>query len=220
MSDPLGSHPYGAKGPLLMIITWVQTVLALIIMAARLYVNVRLLGRIRADFWWAVSTLVHTYFRRLMIHTRTDKSQVVSALAQITLTMSASEGLGNHEAMLTNSQISYALKWSWIGQISTIVSVGLGKLAIIEFLLQIQNRTHKKQAWFLYFVGWSNMVLNVIQIAIILLQCTPTAKLWNKTEPGSCANRFRTNASGYFKGSMKPWRRRTVETAQMKLTVD
>ncbi|MCJ1277470.1 hypothetical protein MMC21_005283 [Puttea exsequens] len=186
MPDPskqLGLHPYGARGPEILIVTWIETAVALVVMGARLYVNTRLLNRIRSDFWWALITLV------------------VSLFGQIALTVSVRWGIGNHSDVLRPDQVQHAIEWSWIGQIVTLLSTGFGKIAIIAFLLRIQEGTHKYKGWFLHFVGWSNMVLNIIQVILILLQCSPTPKLWNNNLPGTCEHRIRTNKAGYFRGS-------------------
>lgn len=124
--------------------------------------------------------------------------------AQIALTISVVWGIGNHSEFLSQDQLQLAIEWSWIGQIVTLLSTGFGKIAIIAFLLRVQEGTHKYKGWFLHFVGWSNMLLNVIQVILILLQCSPTPKLWDFKLQGSCDHRIRTNKAGYFRGSTKP----------------
>jgi len=109
-------------------------------------------------------------------------------------------GTGNYIDRLTVQQQMMAVEWGWIGQIVALLSSGFGKIAIIYFLLRIQDGTHSKSAWFLHFTGWSNMVLNFIQVILILLQCSPTPKLWDNTLSGTCDGKQRTNTAGYFRG--------------------
>ncbi|KAL8667910.1 MAG: hypothetical protein Q9202_000375 [Teloschistes flavicans] len=119
------------------------------------------------------------------------------------ITVSTLSGLGNHLALLWTPQLVKALRWSWIGQIIAVQAIGFGKIAVIAFLLRIQERNTKlkKLAWFLYFIAVSNVVINIDQMILILLQCSPSRKLWNPSVPGTCYHIHRTNHVGYFQGS-------------------
>ena len=138
--------------------------------------------------------------KRILWQTQSNAEQVISLFAQIALTISVAWGTGNYINLLTAKQQTNAVEWNWIGQIVTLLSTGFGKIAIIYFLLRIQEGTNKKSAWFLHFTGWSNMVLNIIQVVLILLQCSPTPKLWNNALAGTCNEKERTNTAGYFRG--------------------
>ena len=94
-----------------------------------------------------------------------------------------------------------SLEWSWIGQVVVIQAIGFGKLAIIAFLLRIQDRAQTRKAWLLWFIGISNVVINIDQAVLILLQCDPVGKLWNQTIPGTCYHIQRTEHVAYFQGS-------------------
>lgn len=102
-------------------------------------------------------------------------------VAQAMITVSVLSGLGNHLRLLDPPEIVKAVKWSWIGQIVAIHAIGFGKLAVIAFLLRIQERTQNKKAWFLWFIGISNVILNIDQMVLILLQCSPSRKLWDQS---------------------------------------
>ncbi|KAL9585096.1 MAG: hypothetical protein Q9212_001722 [Teloschistes hypoglaucus] len=124
-------------------------------------------------------------------------------VAQIMITVSTLSGLGNHIGLLWVPQLVKALRWSWIGQIIAVQAIGFGKIAVIAFLLRIQERNSKlkKLAWFLYFIAVSNVIINIDQMILILLQCSPSRKLWNPSVPGTCYHIRRTNNVGYFQGS-------------------
>ncbi|KAI4194075.1 MAG: hypothetical protein LQ350_007984 [Teloschistes chrysophthalmus] len=128
-------------------------------------------------------------------------------VAQIMITVSTLSGLGNHIGLLWVPQLVKALRWSWIGQIVAIQAIGFGKIAVIAFLLRIQERNTKlkKLAWFLYFIAVSNVIINIDQMVLILLQCSPSRKLWNPSVPGTCYHIRRTNNVGYFQGSKLLW---------------
>ncbi|KAL8870791.1 MAG: hypothetical protein Q9174_003244 [Haloplaca sp. 1 TL-2023] len=179
------SNPYGGRGPLILAVTWTEAVVALILMGARTYTNGFIVRSFKWDYWWALITLI------------------TGLIAQAMVTVSALSGLGNHIYLLWGPQLVKALLWSWIGQISAINAIGFGKIAVIAFLLRIQERnsTFKKAAWFLYFIAISNVVININQSIMILLQCSPSQKLWDLSVPGSCYHVERTNHVGYFQGS-------------------
>lgn len=121
-------------------------------------------------------------------------------VAQVLLTVSAHYGLCNHIHLLTEEEIVAALKWSWIGQIGGINAIGFGKLAICAFLLRIQDRTKSKKKWLLYFVGASGVIINLDQSILMLTQCTPAARVWDKSLVGTCNHVQRTTHVGYFQG--------------------
>ena len=122
------------------------------------------------------------------------------------LTVSIASGLGNHIILLQSQQVVKAIEWSWIGQSLMIQSIGCGKYAVIAFILRIQDRTESKKrtyvTYFLYFVGFSNFVINIAEMTMIMTSCSPTAKFWNKALPGTCKEVGRTDHVGYFQGCM------------------
>lgn len=128
-------------------------------------------------------------------------------IAQASLTVSVTSGLGNHIVLLKPPQIVKAIEWSWIGQCLLIQSIGFGKYAVIAFILRIQDRVQSRKTtvvtYFLYFIGVSNFVINITEMSLILTSCSPTAKFWNSALPGSCTHIGRTDHGGYFQGCMK-----------------
>lgn len=121
-------------------------------------------------------------------------------MAQVLLTVATRSGLCNHIHLLTPEQIVTASKWSWIGQIGGINAIGFGKLAICAFLLRIQDRTHSKKKWLLYFIGASGVIINIDQSVLMLTTCAPAAKVWDKSLIGTCYHIERTTHVGYFQG--------------------
>ena len=128
--------------------------------------------------------------------------QLAGILGQALMSVGCVQGLGNHIALLTYEQVVAARKWSWISQIVAINAIGFGKLAVIAFLLRIQDRTQNKAKWFLYFVGVGNVVINLDQSILMLTQCHPLGHQWDDRIPGVCPHVHRTNRVGYFAGSM------------------
>lgn len=130
--------------------------------------------------------------------------KVTGLAAQYLLTIGCSYGLGNHLALFTENQLILARKWGWITQMVCILGFGFDKLAVIAFLFRIDERTNSKRFCFLYFVGFSNIVLNANQSTLMGTVCSPLAKWWDATVPGVCPkyHLLRTYNVGYFQGSL------------------
>lgn len=127
--------------------------------------------------------------------------QVIACVAQGFLTLAVIKGLGHHIETLKMSQVSSALKWSWIYQTMAVFCIGLGKIAIIAFLLHIHGPNAKKRPWFLWFIGASTIIVNGVVIGLIWAQCNPVPKLWNEELKGNCNGRKLNQNFAYFQGS-------------------
>lgn len=123
-------------------------------------------------------------------------------MGQVLQTLSTRSGLANHMRQLTLAQFVTAMKWAWLGQIVILNGIGFGKVAICAFLLRIQDRSNGKGKWFLYFVAISGLIINLDQTILMLVQCTPSARQWDRSLPGTCDHVQRTAHVGYFQGSM------------------
>lgn len=127
--------------------------------------------------------------------------QVTGIIGESFDTIAATSGLGNHFSLLSHQDQVAALKWSYVVHIPVINAIGFGKLAVVAFLLRIQDRGHPKEKWFLYFMGTSGCAVNMIITVLLLLQCEPLERQWNDWVPGSCPHILRTTNAGYFAGS-------------------
>jgi hypothetical protein len=125
------------------------------------------------------------------------------------MTLGVEYGLGDHMSdlqMFAPEFIPVALFYRWIFSTVAILALGLGKLAIIGYLIFIQGKTldakpyHK---WFMYFLAASNLLLCTGMIPMLWTQCTPTAKLWDSKIVGQCLGRWRYEICGYFWSSKK-----------------
>ena len=127
-------------------------------------------------------------------------------ITQAVMTVAVAMGLGNHMLILDPLQRAKALQWAWIAQCLLIQSIGFGKYAVIAFILRIQNRAQSKKTtlvtYSLYFIGVSNLAINIAMIGIIFTSCSPAAKRWNSALRGSCDHIYRTNHMGYAQGCM------------------
>lgn len=198
--------PYGGQGPLILSVAWTEASIALILMLMRTYTNAFLVKSFRWDYFWGIITMVGS-----LLSPKSSREysmmQILGTIAQASLTVSVASGIGNHIFLLKQQQVVKSLEWAWIGQCLMIQSIGCGKYAVIAFILRIQDRTESKKrtyvTYFLYFIGFSNFVINIAEMIMIMTSCSPTAKFWNSGLPGSCNNISRTNHVGYFQGCMR-----------------
>ena len=117
------------------------------------------------------------------------------------MTVSAVYGLGNHQSLLSPYNIVKTNLWSWIAQIVAILCLAVARIAVIAFLLSLQQRTHRKARWLLYIVGALQGVINVIEVVLILKQCDPIQRLWDPSVPGSCDLIETCSKVGFLQGS-------------------
>lgn len=118
------------------------------------------------------------------------------------MTVSVRYGLGTHQNLLPPDRIVNTNLWSWIGQVIAILDLVIARIAVIAFLLTIQTGTRSKGRYLLYAVGATQAIINVIEVALIFKQCTPTAKLWNSNLPGTCDGIVICSQVGFAQGSM------------------
>lgn len=129
--------------------------------------------------------------------------QIICAASQTTFCMAVTFGLGAHEDNLDPPDIITALRTAWISQISGLIAIVTGKLSIVKFLDQIRGR-HRGRPWFLYSVGVSTIIVNVVMAVLPFFQCTPVNKLWDENLPGDCHVRSFAQAYAYFQGCKSP----------------
>ncbi|KUJ10332.1 uncharacterized protein LY89DRAFT_723577 [Mollisia scopiformis] len=183
----LSPHVSGL-GPAVLATTWSEFAAGTVLMSMRIYVNAFIIRRWSADFWWALITYI------------------CSVLATIFLTISVEFGLGSHltDLLALDSELIVRNQFhQWIFTTFAIVSIALGKLAIIALILQIEgtSTTAHKRKWVLWAFVASNVIVNIIIIPIVWTQCSPTAKMWDNSLEGDCNGRERNKLYGFFQGS-------------------
>lgn len=124
--------------------------------------------------------------------------------AQSLETIATVYGIGNHQENLTENDVTTAIKYFWLGIYVCVLSVAISKLAVIALLLQIQGPTHPKMKWVLYFVGVSNTLIHMAQVFILVNQCSPPARLWDRSIDGTCNLIVFGTYTGFFQGSKLP----------------
>ena len=115
-------------------------------------------------------------------------------------------GLGKHIYTLPPEHIRQAVKWSFIQSLPLGLAAMFTKISIFIFLRRIFLTTQTKWTWTwsLHFINGVNIAANMASATTELAQCTPAAKLWDPTVPGSCWPRRTQAAVGIFQGGISP----------------
>ena len=117
------------------------------------------------------------------------------------MNFSVEYGLGNHVGDLQAWSRENALKYRWFFSGTAILALGLGKLAIISYLIIVQGDTLKVKPfrkWFMYFMAYTNVFVCVGITPLLWNQCQPAAKLWDESLEGHCFGRRRYQIFAYF----------------------
>ncbi|BCS25357.1 uncharacterized protein APUU_50068S [Aspergillus puulaauensis] len=151
------------KGPTLVGVLWMETVICLIVLGLRVYTRVRILR----NPGWDDLLLVITWF--LMV-----------AFAGL-CTGSAAYGMGVHAEFLSQHETSRAMLLLLSGQSVVAIAMGISKFAVGVFLLRIVvSKWHKA---FLWFWNISIMVLSILLAITVFAQCTPVQSIWDTRIP-------------------------------------
>ncbi|KAJ5086587.1 hypothetical protein NUU61_007894 [Penicillium alfredii] len=151
----------------ILVVSWAETFVGLTFLTLRFVSNWKFVGRFRWDF--AIASL----------------TVLTESTAQIFLQLSVNAGMGQHIAVLSDTQRVAALHWGWVFQLLAIGASMLGKLAILAFLMQVRGR-HASKPWLLIILGVLIFAVNITVMGTILGQCSPMEKLWDDSLPGTC----------------------------------
>ena len=65
--------------------------------------------------------------------------------------------MGDHVFLLSDEQVAHAMMWSWIADAMSRLSIALGKVAVISFILEVQKTTSRRwQRIFLFSIAITN----------------------------------------------------------------
>lgn len=121
------------------------------------------------------------------------------------LTIGAEYGLGQHASNLQAEQVALAAMYAWINIALALVAIGLGKIAIIVFILTIQGYYEPKRSAVLWFLGASTLGINIVTMILIFTQCLPVQAIWDITVRGKCGRRDLLMIFGIFQTCQFPF---------------
>lgn len=111
-------------------------------------------------------------------------------------------GLGRHIGTLPEDQITPAIEWDYVQSLPSGLAAMFTKISIFIFLrrLFVTSHTTWPWRWALHIVNGINIAANLASACTVLAQCTPAAKLWDPTVPGTCWAPQTQQAVGIFQG--------------------
>ena len=116
------------------------------------------------------------------------------------LAIGAANGIGIHQQYLSPENIENGLLFGWMNQVLALVAIGLGKVAIVVFLLQIQGYQTPARSTFLWIIAGSGFIVNLLAAILAIVQSSPVTRLWDIDAGGSCPGRLREKIFGYIQG--------------------
>lgn len=93
-------------------------------------------------------------------------------------------GAGRHEYYLKPHEIVEELKWHAFSQIQLYICTALIKTSVCLFLVRLVNK--KVLVRLLYFLMFAVVSVNLAVLIVLVTQCRPFEKVWNRKLKGSC----------------------------------
>ena len=82
-----------------------------------------------------------------------------------------------------------AVKYLTIAPVFSILSVGIGKISIVLFLLRVMGISVSRiRFWLLWAMMFISISLNVAAVIVVLRFCIPTEAIWDPAVKGKCIN--------------------------------
>lgn len=148
-------------------VCWTFTALALLFVAARLYVRACIHQKLASDDYLIIF------------------SSSCAVLSNVLVTMSVYWGNGQHFDVLDLEQKQNTIKWMIAAYIPGIETLGFPKLAVIALLVRLlaPSRLHIIVLWSMGVICCLSLTAMVMTL---ILQCTPPRALWTLTLPHNC----------------------------------
>lgn len=90
-----------------------------------------------------------------------------------------------HDDLNPNTMVPM-YKYLFLGEFFTLLAIPVSKTSFTVTLLRITSKTW--QRWFIYFVIVTVNIVYLLCGILLLVQCQPIEKNWNKKMPGKCWN--------------------------------
>ena len=121
--------------------------------------------------------------------------------------------MGRHINTLNSQQRTLGLKFSWMSQSLHLLAICTGKIGAATYLAVLHGPSHTRfNRAFLWTIGTILLLSEIANIIIIFKVCSPVAKLWDESLPGSCNGRRLNEYFAYGSGS----RCTSVQSSQLE----
>ena len=92
-------------------------------------------------------------------------------------------------------------KFDTLVTVFVVITSCLSKISICIFILRLLGKAVVKVGkWFLYILVLMLSVANLVDLISLLIQCRPTAKIWNKKVDGTCWRPVVQQGFAYMQG--------------------
>ncbi|TDZ24157.1 hypothetical protein Cob_v003393 [Colletotrichum orbiculare MAFF 240422] len=176
---PEGSDEWKAqdKGPEVLLVCWILTVIATIFVFARIYVRYKVSRKFLSDDWICLLSLICVWLS--------------SAFISVAIHFYS---YGKHMEVLSREQQKGAVFWSLVAITPGILSYTTPKLAVAILLVRLMNPTRYHQ-WFLWSLTLLCTISQLVAPPLHFLRCVPVEKNWNMSIDGKC---FKYEAVAYY----------------------
>ncbi|KAG4032731.1 hypothetical protein MFRU_006g01950 [Monilinia fructicola] len=156
----------GGKGPMILAIMWLETVIAFIAISLRFYTRKFVTRNEGLDDY----LIVVSWFMLIPL--------TVACTAAVT------QGFGQHSSNLAVEDFANATRSEMIGQTFCLIGIATSKASVSVFLLRLAVvQWHK---WVLYLTMFAVSSIAIVCALFDFIRCDPIAHVWNPYIPAEC----------------------------------
>lgn len=150
---------YGGRGPLVLGVTWSLFALSAILMALRLYVKFGMKRPGGAALIWVIAAWVSAITWPLYANGTANTCQVMNVATEIIATIGIRKyGIGNHiQIPVAAGVVRTTIILIWTSSSVALIAIGMGKVAAVFLVLQIQGTTRPLARIFLLIIAAINV---------------------------------------------------------------
>ncbi|KAL9025195.1 MAG: hypothetical protein Q9196_005943 [Gyalolechia fulgens] len=170
------------RGPELLVVTWIFTVLALLVVITRFYTKVRVLRNIGLD-----DGLVAL-------------SMALALICTSLFTEDVRLGMGRHAQHLDQTKLVSIVRLNLIANPFGIMAYSFPNISVAIVLNRIIAPS--RPVWVtIYAVSIAQCIIAAVSCVLLFVQCTPSEHLWNPTVPATCMPPSVITGYSYFVGA-------------------
>lgn len=160
-------------------LSWTLTVLATMVLTARVLVRVKVARHLSPDDWFMMAAGVRICLLDSLVAVANTRSwQVFNIAFTACLTEAYRWGLGKHDRDMTYQQLVNTGKWVWISTSPGICASITARISVAILLVRIfGSKTWLK--WFLITITILQSVANAALMVLIWFQVRPVQGLWD-----------------------------------------
>lgn len=95
-------------------------------------------------------------------------------------------GIGRHQIYLSRAELPTILMWTVLTEFFSSIGVCFIKVSVCLFVLRFIRGTYRSLRLVIWAMIFIISTTTTALSLVILLQCQPLAKAWNKELPGKC----------------------------------